>query len=89
LLANRPVLLLDEPTSHLDPPAADAVLETVLEQAADRSLLWVTHRPAELAVFPRVRTLPGVPGSCLPGRPESSRAGIRPTGTSRSPAPGG
>jgi ABC-type transport system involved in cytochrome bd biosynthesis fused ATPase/permease subunit len=61
LLANRPVLLLDEPTSHLDPAAAGAVLETVLEQAADRSLLWVTHMPAELAVFPEVRSLAGSP----------------------------
>ena len=65
LLANRPVLLLDEPTSHLDAAVADTVLETVLEQAADRSLLWVTHRSAELAAFPQVRTLPAMPGSSL------------------------
>jgi thiol reductant ABC exporter CydC subunit len=63
LLANRPVLLLDEPTSHLDAAAAGAVLETVLEQAADRSLLWVTHRTAELAVFPQVTSLPARGGS--------------------------
>jgi thiol reductant ABC exporter CydC subunit len=59
LLADRPVLLLDEPTGHLDAAAADAVLETVLEQAADRSLLWVTHRSAELAAFSQVRSLAG------------------------------
>jgi hypothetical protein len=57
VLADRPVLLLDEPTGHLDPPTADAVLRTVLEHAADRSLLWVTHRPAELVPFPEVRVL--------------------------------
>jgi ABC-type transport system involved in cytochrome bd biosynthesis fused ATPase/permease subunit len=45
LLANRPVLPLDEPTSHLDAAAADAVVDTVLEQAADRSLLWVPPGP--------------------------------------------
>ena len=57
LLADRPVLLLDEPTSHLDAATADAVLTTVLQRAADRSLLWVTHRPEELARFPEVLSL--------------------------------
>jgi ATP-binding cassette subfamily C protein CydCD len=68
LLANRPVLLLDEPTGHLDPAAADAVLETVLEHAVDRSLLWVTHSNAELSVFPQVRSL-------VPAREGRWRAG--------------
>jgi len=88
LLANRPVLLLDEPTSHLDTAAADAVVDTVLEQAADRSLLWVTHRSAELAVFPQVCSLPAMPGSSLRVRLESSVAGTRPTGPARSSARG-
>jgi ATP-binding cassette subfamily C protein CydCD len=57
LLAERPVLLLDEPTSHLDAATADAVLTAVLARAADRSLLWVTHRPEELASFAEVRRL--------------------------------
>jgi ATP-binding cassette subfamily C protein CydCD len=57
LLAGRPVLLLDEPTRHLDAATAGAVLAAVLDQAAGRSLLWVTHRPDELARFPVVRHL--------------------------------
>ena len=57
VLADRPVLLLDEPTSHLDAATADAVLTAVLERAADRSVLWVTHRPEELTRFPEVRSL--------------------------------
>ncbi len=57
VLADRPVLLLDEPTRHLDAAAADAVLQAVLERAADRSLLWITHRPEELAAFPEVHHL--------------------------------
>jgi ATP-binding cassette subfamily C protein CydCD len=57
LLADRPVLILDEPTSHLDEATADAVLKAVVEHTANRSLLWVTHRPAELAMFPEVRIL--------------------------------
>ena len=62
ILAGRPVLLLDEATSHLDAAAASAVLAVVLEHAADRSLLWVTHRQEELAFFPEVRSLDTVPG---------------------------
>ena len=57
LLANRPVFLLDEPTRHLDTETAATVLSAVLELAADRSLLWITHRPDELRHFPEVRSL--------------------------------
>lgn len=57
VLAGRPVLLLDEPTSHLDPATAEAVLATVLALARDRSLLWVSHRSEELAAFPVVLDL--------------------------------
>jgi ATP-binding cassette, subfamily C, bacterial CydCD len=57
VLADRPVLLLDEPTSHLDGATADAVLKAVLERAADRSPLWVTHRPEELVLFPEIHSL--------------------------------
>src|ERR1700750_1708638 len=52
VLTGRPVLVLDEPTSHLDQATAEAVLEAVLEHARGRSVLWVTHRPAALALFP-------------------------------------
>jgi ATP-binding cassette subfamily C protein CydCD len=54
MLTDRPVLVLDEPTSHLDPATADATLSAVLERTGRRSVLWVTHRPAELAAFPDV-----------------------------------
>ena len=47
------VLLLGEPTRPLDAATADAVLHAVLERAADRSLLWITHRPEELASLRR------------------------------------
>jgi ABC-type transport system involved in cytochrome bd biosynthesis fused ATPase/permease subunit len=62
ILAGRPVLLLDEATSHLDAASASAVLAVVLEHAADRSLLWVTHCQEELAFFPEVRSLDADPG---------------------------
>ena len=54
MLTGRPVLLLDEPTSHLDPATADATLIAMLERTGQRAVLWVTHRAAELAAFPDV-----------------------------------
>jgi ABC-type transport system involved in cytochrome bd biosynthesis fused ATPase/permease subunit len=72
MLADRPVLLLDEPTSHLDRATADAVLATVLDRTSQRSLLWVTHRTEELAAFPCALDLGRLP------RPAS--AGPRPVG---------
>jgi len=67
LLAERPVLLLDEPTGHLDAATARIVLHAVLERARNRSLLWVTHRTEDLALFPQVRSLPAVRPAPLAG----------------------
>jgi ATP-binding cassette subfamily C protein CydCD len=59
LLAERPVLLLDEPTAGLDAAAEAQVLATVRELAGDGALvLMVAHRPAVLAAADRVVTLP-------------------------------
>jgi ATP-binding cassette subfamily C protein CydCD len=74
LLAARPVLLLDEPTRHLDAVTAGAVLAAVLDAAAGRSLLWVTHRPEELTVFPVVRHLATAPRP-RPAAPAAARCG--------------
>jgi ABC-type multidrug transport system fused ATPase/permease subunit len=48
LLADRPVLLLDEPTEHLDPATADALAAELLAATAGRTTLLVTHRLATL-----------------------------------------
>lgn len=45
VLAGHPVLLLDEPTEHLDPPTAEAVLNTIRSVTRGRSLVVVTHTP--------------------------------------------
>ncbi|MFY9929589.1 MAG: ATP-binding cassette domain-containing protein, partial [Streptosporangiaceae bacterium] len=70
VLTDRPVLLLDEPTRHLDAAAADAVLQAVLERTADRPLLWITHRPEELAAFAAVHQLGADPLSASDRPPD-------------------
>ncbi|MFJ3957074.1 ATP-binding cassette domain-containing protein [Arthrobacter sp. NPDC090010] len=49
LLADRPVLLLDEPTSALNPALAQEVLDGLQEYARDRIVLMIAHRPEALA----------------------------------------
>jgi ABC-type multidrug transport system fused ATPase/permease subunit len=44
LLADFPILVLDEPAEHLDPPAADALTADVLALTEGRSTLLITHR---------------------------------------------
>jgi ATP-binding cassette subfamily C protein CydD len=44
-LRRAPVLLLDEPTAHLDPVSADRVMAVIEDQMADRTIILVTHRP--------------------------------------------
>ena len=44
MLADRRLLVLDEPTEHLDPQAADALTDDVLTVTAGRSTLLITHR---------------------------------------------
>ncbi|WP_369189006.1 thiol reductant ABC exporter subunit CydD [Streptomyces sp. R08] len=53
-LADRPVLLLDEPTAALDGATEAEVVEAVRRLAIGRTVLLVVHRPALLAVADRV-----------------------------------
>ncbi len=56
-LADRPLLLLDEPTAALDGETEAGVVDAVRRLAAGRTVLLVVHRPALLAVADRVVTL--------------------------------
>ncbi|MFH8679167.1 thiol reductant ABC exporter subunit CydD [Streptomyces lydicus] len=58
-LADRPILLLDEPTANLDGETEEAVVAAVRRLAAGRTVLLVVHRPALLAVADRVVRLAG------------------------------
>jgi ABC-type transport system involved in cytochrome bd biosynthesis fused ATPase/permease subunit len=48
VLADRPVLLADEPAAHLDPAVADAVTNLILRPTTDRCVVLVTHRPDDV-----------------------------------------
>ncbi|MCJ1678726.1 thiol reductant ABC exporter subunit CydD [Streptomyces sp. APSN-46.1] len=56
-LADRPVLLLDEPTAALDGETEAGVVDAVRRLAVGRTVLLVVHRPALLAVADRVVTV--------------------------------
>jgi ATP-binding cassette subfamily C protein CydC len=57
LLSDAPVLLLDEPTAHLDPENAEALVRDVLTAADDRSVLLITHRPEGLDLVDEIVAL--------------------------------
>ncbi|GHF12167.1 ABC transporter [Streptomyces werraensis] len=57
LLADFPVLVLDEPAEHLDLPAADALTADLLAATEGRATVLVTHRLAGLEVVDEVIVL--------------------------------
>ncbi|MFF5670960.1 thiol reductant ABC exporter subunit CydD [Streptomyces hygroscopicus] len=97
-LADRPVLLLDEPTANLDGETEASVVEAVRRLAEGRTVLLVVHRPALLPLADRVLRLPGPAASPLPAsgggsgrvsvagaRAGATRAGAIRAGAIRSP----
>ncbi|MFJ9739381.1 thiol reductant ABC exporter subunit CydD [Streptomyces sp. NPDC101166] len=90
-LADRPVLLLDEPTAALDGETEAEVVAAVRRLAAGRTVLLVVHRPALLAVADRVVRLDTVEPATGPVRvaavrrvddlPGGHEADVPPAGT--------
>jgi ATP-binding cassette subfamily C protein CydCD len=74
-LADRPVLLLDEPTAALDGATEAEVVAAVRRLAAGRTVLLVVHRPALLDVADRVVRLEG--GASLPARARATDSAVR------------
>jgi ATP-binding cassette subfamily C protein CydCD len=94
-LADRPVLLLDEPTAALDGATEAEVVDAVRRLSAGRTVLLVVHRPALLKAADRVvrldaaesqpptRTMPGN-AEARPADPAPGRA-TAPTGPEAEP----
>jgi thiol reductant ABC exporter CydC subunit len=57
LLVGAPVLVLDEPTAHLDPETAGELVDDVFSAAGDRTVLLITHRTEGLDLVDRVVSL--------------------------------
>jgi ATP-binding cassette subfamily B protein len=69
LLGSPPLLMLDEPTSHLDPETADLVLDNLMGLEPRPTLLLVTHDPLVAERADRVVEVRG-------GKVEAPLAGI-------------
>ncbi|MFI8531585.1 thiol reductant ABC exporter subunit CydD [Streptomyces aquilus] len=59
LLADFPVLVLDEPAEHLDLPTADALTADLLAATEGRTTLLITHRLAGLEAVDEIVVLDG------------------------------
>ncbi len=75
LLADPAVLILDEPTAHLDPPARAALAADLLAASAGRSTLLITH---DLAGLDQVDEIVVLDGGLVAER--GSHAGLRRAG---------
>ncbi|WP_328537864.1 thiol reductant ABC exporter subunit CydD [Streptomyces sp. NBC_00344] len=73
-LADRPLLLLDEPTAALDGETESGIVEAVRRLVVGRTVLLVVHRPALLAVADRVVTLAAPAGRSSSAEPASATA---------------
>ncbi|WP_344403235.1 thiol reductant ABC exporter subunit CydD [Streptomyces longisporus] len=76
-LADRPVLLLDEPTAALDGATEAEVVEAVRRLAVGRTVLLVVHRPALLRVAERVVRLGTADAAAPLERPVSPAASVQ------------
>ena len=59
LLTDAPLLVLDEPTAHLDHATAKRLVEDVFSAARDRAVLLITHRPEGVDLADEVIVLRG------------------------------
>ncbi|MFF1558065.1 thiol reductant ABC exporter subunit CydD [Streptomyces sp. NPDC058279] len=73
-LADRSVLLLDEPTAALDGETEAGIVDAVRRLAVGRTVLLVVHRPALLTAADRVVRLPAADPAAAGGGPAHGSA---------------
>ncbi|MEU0314918.1 thiol reductant ABC exporter subunit CydD [Nocardioides sp. NPDC006273] len=61
VLSERPWVLLDEPTAHLDPDTERIIADTVTDLARDRAVVLVAHRQTLIDIADHIITLPTEP----------------------------
>ena len=54
------MLVLDEPTAHLDPPTAEKLLEDVFAAAGDRCVMLIIQRPEGLDLVDEIVVMESV-----------------------------
>jgi thiol reductant ABC exporter CydC subunit len=74
LLADFPILVLDEPTEHLDDETARAVTDDLLTATRGRTTVLITHRRDRLAEFDQVIDLGGAGAGAAGAAPASVAA---------------
>ena len=89
LAADRPVLLLDEPTAHLDARSEARVLDTLVRLArSGRTVIVVAHRPSVLAVADEIVEVRGEAGSAAAFAPTSEPTSDPTSGADAASGPG-
>ncbi|WP_327289973.1 thiol reductant ABC exporter subunit CydD [Streptomyces sp. NBC_01198] len=76
-LADRPLLLLDEPTANLDGDTEGALIATLRELSRGRTTILVAHRPALLSLADRVLALTSAAAPHSPAEGSPSYDGVR------------
>jgi len=71
LLADFPVVILDEPAEHLDQETADELTRDLLSAVAGRAVLLITHRPVDPGTVDQVLRL--TDGRLTDDRPTADR----------------
>ncbi|MFD7257351.1 thiol reductant ABC exporter subunit CydD [Streptomyces sp. NPDC059874] len=84
-LADRPVLLLDEPTAALDGETEAGIVEAVRRLAVGRTVLLVVHRPALLELADRIVEVR--PAGLSPTPTPAETSGLGPRDPRRDSAP--
>ncbi len=69
VLADRPWVLLDEPTAHLDAATEQVLVRVLGELARSRGVVVVAHRPRLVALADREVRLPAPPAAQAPPTP--------------------